>query len=191
MQLRPAEPLTLSAGFDTRRNVRLWRDLVSPETEFDDRFRQGVWGSASLRAGAHVRLSADVRSSDGGGSSSSRATAFGGTVAVDRITRAMFSVHARSTRYRSPWLEGWLNSVALSVSPWTGRIRLEAESGVRAERAQPGIAVSTSDASRMYWLGINTEAALGRSWYVLLTTTRETGGWESTHQMYASLSWRF
>jgi hypothetical protein len=49
-QLRPSESFTLYGGFDSRRNVRLWRDLANPETEFDDRFRQGVWGGLSVRA---------------------------------------------------------------------------------------------------------------------------------------------
>jgi hypothetical protein len=192
VQLRPTEPVTVSAGFDTRRSVRLWRDLVSPETEFDDRFRQGVWGSASMRAGSHVRFSADVRSSDGGDSSSSRATAVGGTITVDRMLQRRLGMRARSTRYRSPWLDGWLHSAALSVSPWDGRLQLEVEGGIRNERDQPGFAVSGGpDASRMHWFGMNTEAALGRSWYLLLTATRETGGWESTHQTYTSLTWRF
>ena len=190
-QLRPVDPLTVAAGFDTRRGVRLWRDLLSPETEFDDRFRQGVWGSATFRAGSHLRLSADVRSSDGGDSSGTRATAVGGTIGVDRLTRSLLGANARTTRYRSPWLRGWLHSATLSVSPWDGPVRLEAEGGIRDERDQAGIAVTSAGASRMHWLGLSTEAALGRAWYMMLTATRETGGWESVHQVYASLTWRF
>ena len=36
--------VSLNAGYDSRRNVRLYRDAVTPETAFDDAFRQGVWG---------------------------------------------------------------------------------------------------------------------------------------------------
>jgi len=34
--------LTLSTGYDGRRSVRLWRDRLTPETEFDDAYRRGM-----------------------------------------------------------------------------------------------------------------------------------------------------
>ena len=70
----------------------------------------------------------------------------------------------------------------------TGIVRNNA--GVQDEQA-PLVGASGPGASRMHWLGVSTEAALGRAWYVMLTATRETGGWESVHQAYASLTWRF
>ena len=190
--VRASNSFTFYAGFDSRRNVRLWRDLENPETEFDDRFRQGLWGGASLRAGQHVRLSADVRSSDGGGTIGGRATAAGGVLAVDGIGWSLLGVRARSTRYTSPWLEGWLHSGSLSVSPLNGQLRLEIEGGLRAEANRPGVSVTgLSGDNRVQWLTLDSEVALGRSWYVVLTGTRETGGWAPITQTYASLSWRF
>ena len=44
---------------------------------------------------------------------------------------------------------------------------------------------------RVRWLALDTEIALGRSWYLAVTGTRETGGWAPVTQSYASFSWRF
>lgn len=190
--VRPSDGLTVHAGFDSRRNVRLWRDLSSPETEFDDRFRKGVWGGVSLRASRHLRVSADLRSSDGGDSSGTRATAASASVAVDRIGSIPVSANVRSARFTSPWVEGWLHSGTASFTPRDGPVRLELEGGIRDQRDQPGVSVSGSlGRSRVYWFGVTTDVALGRAWYLVLTATRETGGWESAQHGYASLSWRF
>ena len=190
-QVRPSESVTIYGGFDSRRNVRLWRDLVSPETEFDDRFRYGTWGGASLRAGPVVRLSADVRSSDGGDSTGARALAGSGSLSVGPLA-GLVSAHLRTTRYRSPMLEGWLHSGAVSVSPWDGQVRIEAEGGIRDEHDAPGFAATGSvGSSRLHWFGLNTDVALGRAWYYTLTLTRGTGGWDSSDQVYTSLTWRF
>jgi len=191
-QVRPTNGFTIYGGFDSRRNVRLWRDLENPETEFDDRFRQGVWGGASLRAGTHVRLSADVRSSDGGGTTGGRATAAGATVAVDRVGWSLLGLRARSTRYTSPWLEGWLQSGSMAISPLNGQLRLELEGGLRQETNRPGVSVTGMPGdNRVRWLALDTEIALGRSWYLVVTGTRETGGWSPVTQGYGSFSWRF
>ena len=190
-QVRPSEAVTVFGGFDTRRSVRLWRDLQNPETEFDDRFRQGMWGGASVRAGRYLRVSADLRSSDGG-DTSRRAIATSGALSVDGIGAAMLGFRARTTRYTSPWLEGWLHSTSVSVSPMNGLLRFELEGGLRAESNRPGASVTgTVGDARVRWISLDTEVALGRSWYVMLSGTRETGGWADIHQAYGSLSWRF
>ena len=191
-QLRPSESFTVYGGFDSRRNVRLWRDLENPETEFDDRFRKGVWGGLSLRAGDHVRLSADVRSSDGGAAATGRSLATGGSVALDRVGWSLLGVRARTTRYTSPWLEGWLHSGSIALSPLAGQLRFEIEGGVRDEQNRPGASVvGTLGDAHIQWLSLDSEFALGRSWYLVLTGTRESGGWAGVNQGYASLTWRF
>ena len=40
---RVAPHLSARGGYDNRRNVRLYRDYITPETAFDDRFRRGAW----------------------------------------------------------------------------------------------------------------------------------------------------
>lgn len=191
-QVRPSESFTMYGGFDSRRNVRLWRDLENPETEFDDRFRQGVWGGLSLRAGGHVRLSADVRSSDGGAAATGRSLATGGSIAVDRVGWSLLGIRARTTRYTSPWLEGWLHSGSIAISPRGGQLRFEIEGGIRDEQNRPGASVAgTTGDAPIQWLSLDSELALGRSWYLVLTGTRESGGWAGVNQGYASLTWRF
>jgi hypothetical protein len=54
------EAIRVDAGFDTRRNVRLYRDRITPETEFDDSHRQGYW--AGLRLRPFTPLQAGLRS---------------------------------------------------------------------------------------------------------------------------------
>ena len=44
VRVSPVDAFALSGGFDNRRNVRLYRDWINPEVEFDDSFRRGVWG---------------------------------------------------------------------------------------------------------------------------------------------------
>ena len=189
---RPWAALTLHAGFDSRRSVRLWRDQANPETEFDDRFRRGVWAGAAVRPTSHLRVSADVRSSDVGGSLGGRATASGGAVAVERIGPLQLDIRARTTRFTSPWLEGWLHAGTLSVVPANGTLRVELEGGTRREHDRPGTSLtSTLGGTSIRWLGLNSDVSLGRSWYLLFSATRETGAWESADQGYVSLTWRF
>ncbi len=49
------------AGYDARRSVPLYRDRVTPETEFDDQLREGGWLGASVRPMKQLRIDADVR----------------------------------------------------------------------------------------------------------------------------------
>src|SRR2546425_8748931 len=65
-QYHATQDLTLDAGFDNRRNVRLYRDVVNPETAFDDTYRQGAWMGAWLQLARQYRLGLDPRSSGGG-----------------------------------------------------------------------------------------------------------------------------
>ena len=48
VSFHPRGPLRVDAGFDNRRTVRLYRDVTDPVTAFDDRYRQGAWGGASV-----------------------------------------------------------------------------------------------------------------------------------------------
>ena len=46
------QQFALQSGYDNRRNVRLWRDRETPETDFDDRYRQGAWAGRDDGVGA-------------------------------------------------------------------------------------------------------------------------------------------
>src|SRR2546427_2041410 len=62
VQYRLTQDVTLDAGFDNRRNVRLYRDIVNPETAFDDTYRQGAWAGMWLQPARRFRLGLDARS---------------------------------------------------------------------------------------------------------------------------------
>jgi hypothetical protein len=121
-----------------------------------------------------------------------RSLATGGSVALDRVGWSSLGMRARTTRYTTPWLEGWLHSGSVALSPLGGQLRFEVEGGIRDERNRPGASViGTLSGTPVQWLSLDSEFALGRSWYLVLTGTREAGGWAGVDQGYASLTWRF
>jgi len=182
---RPASWLTLQAGFDNRRTVRLYRDKVNPETVFDDSFRQGVWGGAAFMIGRYGRLGGDVRASLGGADSATRTRSYTGYAGLERLSPVNLSVRGRLSRYQAVLREGWLQSVSVGMRPvpWLG---LEASGGVRRETI-PG----TTDQRRISWYGADLDVGLGRSVYVLLSGSRERGPFAAGDQLYGSLSYRF
>jgi len=66
LRVRATETLDFHAGFDNRRNVLLYRDVVNPVTTFDDAFRQGVWVGMGVRIASRYFIAADTRQSAGG-----------------------------------------------------------------------------------------------------------------------------
>jgi hypothetical protein len=182
---RPASWLSLQAGFDNRRNVRLYRDMVNPETVFDDSFRQGVWGGASFNIGRHGRIGGDARASLGGADSVTRTRSLNGYAAIERLSPLNVSLRARLNRYLAVQREGWLQSLALGLRP-AGWLGFEASGGVRRETL-PGI----GEERRISWYGMDLDVGIGRSFYVLLSGSRERGVGAAGDQLYGSLSYRF
>lgn len=186
VNLTAAPWLSLNGGVDNRRNVRLYRDLTTPEDLFDDRFRFGMWGGASFAVARHVRIGADARTSTVQGADSLRTSAMSATFNVDRLTPLGIGLRGRATRYETPGRgPGWLYAGALRVAP--GAIgALEANGGSRHETADP--------AADRYWAGVNAELFVRRSWFGLFSFTREwgrNGATPTTDQVYAGLSYRF
>ncbi len=183
-QYRATGGFTLHVGFDNRRNVRLYRDVVNPETVFDDTYRQGVWAGFSTQFSGRYRVGVDARSSSGG--PAGRADAYTLSLGADRVSTLGLSLRSRSTRYTNPQLEGWLHSLALGLEP-VSRLRLELTGGLRAERNPLADPTDT----RVTWVGADVDVNLARSWYLMLSANRETGGLESNDQLYGGLSVRF
>ena len=184
LQVRPAETITFDGGFDNRRNVLLYRDVVNPETNFDDTYRQGAWGGVWLRLVPRWRVGFDTRVSSGG--STGPANAYTASVAADRLTRFGVSMRTRTTYYTNPQLTGVLQSVSLGADPGT-RLHLELNGGVRSERdptADPARTTAT-------WIGIDADVTLARAWYVLMSATRQRGGLDGYDQVFTGLSFRF
>ncbi len=169
-------------GFDTRRNVRLYRDVDTPETEFDDAYRQGWWGGVALDAG-RLRLGADVRASRGG--SAGAADAWTLSLATDPLTAAALGARLRATRYVTDRGDGWLHTASVGVTPF-GALRAEISGGLRT-RHDP---LDDPSDSETRWVGADLDVTLARAWYLLLSATRESGS-EASSQVYGGISWRF
>lgn len=185
LSLNPVRAVSFNAGLDNRRNVRLYQDLSTPESQFDARFRMGMWGGAYFNFGK-LRFSGDVRTNTVGGLDSMRTTAYSGMLSLDRITRVGFGLRFRATQYQTPGRgPGLFMSGAFRIAP--GALgALELTGGSRQENGQV-----TSDRR---WAGFNTELFIRRAWFAMLNYSREwgpTGATPTTDLIYAGLSYRF
>jgi len=188
LTINPARWISFNTGIDNRRNVRLYRDLSTPEELFDDRFRLGVWGGVNLSLGSKVRLGGDARMRTVESADSLKTTAYSGYLSVDRLTPAGIGLRARVTRYQAAdRLPGMLVSGSLRLSPPTlAGSAIEMTGGIRQEQGSP-------DADR-FWGAVTAELIVRRSWFGLASYTREwgrNGQTPTTGQLYAGISYRF
>jgi hypothetical protein len=174
----------LNVGYDSRRTVRLYRDFLTPEIEFDDSFRRGAWGGASLTAFGRVRASADARRSTGGTAGTSES--YTGMLSITRLTSLQLGLRGRGTTYAGAASRGSLASAALEVTP-IGSLHLEGTAGVRRDR----LAADTLGRTPVHWHEISADVGVGRSVYVLLSVYRELGAVTRSSQSYVALSYRF
>lgn len=182
----PVAGVFFNGGFDSRRNVRLYRDLITPEEVFDDRFRRGYWGGVQLTIARKLRLGGDVRTSTVEAADSLRTTAWSGTLSADQLTPLGLGIRFRGTRYQTPGRgPGTLVTGGLRFSP--ARLgSLELNGGTRTE--------ANNSAADRYWAGFDVEVFLRRSWFFLATFTREWGRaglTPTTDLLYGGLSYRF
>jgi hypothetical protein len=187
-QLQVTDFVSLYGGFDNRRNVILYRDFVSPETSFDDRFREGVWGGISIAPMHALHIGGDARQSLGG--PYGPASSYTGWIATNFAMQG--TLRLRTTKYTSTTMDGWLYAGNVGFSPvW--RLRLELNGGLRQEH-DPRLVPTDSTTvpqNMVRWFGLDADVGLSRSWYLLISAMRTTGGLESNDQLYASLSYRF
>ncbi len=186
VNLNPANGVSLNGGFDSRRNIRLYRDLTTPEDLFDDRFRQGLWAGANFTIRRKFRLGSDVRTNRVSGADSLTTTAYSVTASADQLTPLGFGLRFRGTRYQVPMRgTGTLLSGAFRLAP-PSLGALEINGGRRSEHIDP-------DQDRT-WAGFSTEVFVRRSWFFLVTFTREWGRnglTPTTDLLYGGLSYRF
>jgi hypothetical protein len=174
----------LVGGYDNRRRVRLYRDRITPETEFDDAFRQGIWIGTVLNAGQSVRLDVNARDNSGGSAGTARTYTVG--VGFGPFARRGFYVRSRGTRFENDYTEGWLGSASLAFDV-AGRVQFSLDGGVRQDRAlTPG----SPDVS-LVWYGIEADVPIGRRWFYLIALERTDGDWEQIEQIYTLLTYRF
>jgi hypothetical protein len=89
LRWRAGDKFALNGGFNSRRSTRLYRDLVSPPTEFADRYRCEFW------------IGADATTL---------------TLGLRRLTTISLDLATRSTRYTNAQLEGWLHPLSIFAS---------------------------------------------------------------------------
>jgi hypothetical protein len=180
-----SDAFSIQGGFDSRRSVRLYRDFINPEIEFDDSFREGTWGGFMLSAfGSRVRASGDARVSRGG--AAGKATSFTGSFGVSRLTPLGLGAQLRTTVYDGLLAAGTLRSASLEVNPY-GVLRLQASAGMRDD--QSPLAVDAD--RRTKWFGGDADLGIGRSLYLMLSTYQETQAQQKSIHSQVSLSWRF
>ncbi len=184
LRYRISEQLMLNAGYDNRRHLRTFRDFETPETEFDDRFRQGIWGGVSWRFLGRFRLGLNSRMNRGGGAGDSEA--FTLTFSARRLTPLRLSVRTRSTSYSNPRNEGWLHSASIGAQ-LTHRLHLAFGGGIRSE-ASIASAFGSND---VVWYGFDLDLNLSRRWYWLGSFERTDSDDEGNDQIYTSLVYRF
>ncbi len=175
--------LTLNGGYDTRRNVRLYRDRVTPETEFDDRYRSGAWLGATIEPGAHLRLGADGRTGGGGEGGNYHAWTVNGE--LNRLPALESDLRLRATQFVGDRSTEWLYSAGLTVRP-PGPAQLGVNGGVRT--SQDAI---TKVETRVTWQGADLSLGLARNWYATVSGERNQGGGSDDMQVYSALSWLF
>jgi hypothetical protein len=181
--VRPSRSIELRTGLDNRRSVRLFRDRTTPETEFDDNYRQRSWIGAGLRFGSNVDLQTDVRLSGPEMSGKDRSGSI--ALAVSRITRLGLGLRVRSTRFESRVADGHLQSLTLSATPVSFAV-LECEGGIRRERAQASYSIGRNVA----WLGLDLDLNLGKRWYLILSEERTLEAGRAEDLIYLKINVR-
>lgn len=171
----------VSVGVDNRRRVRLWRDRETPETEFDDRYRQGTWVGTTWNPVRAVRVSGDIRFLRGGEAADSR------TLSGDILGRGRWApfLRARVSGFSSATTESGLWSAGGGFAPWAGS-QLAWTAGERHTREVVGDLTSRTD-----WNELMLDAAIGPRWYATGSWEEDRGDGLHTRQILAGLSWRF
>ncbi len=181
-QVTPA--LAIAAGFDSRRNVRLFRDRASPATEFDDRTRQGAWVGADADFGRHLRLGGDVRFHGDGtdaGSGHSWSVNASGTRLAPLGTRA----GVRLSRFLGQRSATQLVAGTIGFNPLRS---LHVELGGGARNTLDRIAELEE---QEFWESADIDVSLGMRLLITAAVERFHGDVERRVEEQLGLSWRF
>jgi len=184
LRYRVGKNFNIRAGFDNRRHIRLYRDFVTPVTDFDDTFRRGVWLGVSQRFGNRYRVSLDMKSSGGG--TSGDADVYTMNFGANRISALNISLGYRGTHYVNGLMEGWLHALDAGMNLGS-RHRLVLSGGVRDDRNL----VNSQMDDRLTWMGLDLDFSLHRHWFLNLSGERTEGELEKNDQFYVSMSYRF
>jgi len=180
--MRVGSALSLRTGFDTRRNVWLYRDRTTPENLFDDRYRQGGWCGALLDIAHHVRLTGDARTSSIAGTW--RQNGWTGGLEGYRLTPFSLTLRTRYSRLTGSGLENSLASYGVGLDP-LGWAHVEVTGGQRITRGPLAGAQERSQ-----WLGADLDVPLPGRAYLNASYEGDSGGLSPMRQAYFGLSWR-
>ena len=184
LRYRVTPAFRLLGGYDNRRNALLWEDFETPEEEFDEIWRQGIWLGADGDIGKHLRLGVNGRTNDRGPAGTSESyTLF---VGAHRLTRADIAVRFRGTHFENDRNEGELYSLSASGSLGY-RVRLGLSGGVRDEKSL----VNPAFDDAVTWYGLDLDVDLGRRFYVMLWGEYSEGDLEDVGQLFATVAYRF
>ena len=184
LRMRASEEFDLSAGFDNRRRVRLYRDRETPETEFDDQYRQGLWAGARWRPLRDYGAGLRVQTRTGGTSSSADA------VTLDLDARpsqpGWLWLGSRTTLYQNDLLDGWLQTLRLGIAA-IERIELHALGGWRDESSRAGDLLGGQES----WIALDVDVTLRPELLLLVSWEHQFQSDEAVDQTYLTLGWRF
>ncbi|HTO92255.1 MAG TPA: hypothetical protein VMJ70_14085 [Candidatus Sulfotelmatobacter sp.] len=173
--------ISFQTGFDNRRNVRLWRDHLTPETEFDDRFRQGVWVGASARLPQGFGVSADQRWRAGGGDLANTTTL---GAELQRPTWSGLSLRGRWSDYQGPPIQSKLLSGSIGMQA----VRLLHVEVAGGQRRTDDAAGGGSDLT--HWWSSDLDLTLARLWFANFSYQSERSEFVHTIELWAGLSRR-
>jgi hypothetical protein len=182
-RVRLNEVWSVDAGFDNRRNVRLYRDRTTPETEFDDSYRQGMWMGVGARVAARTHVG--LRARRAGGGSIGEASSMTATLSSDVPRLTALRLRARGTLYRNAPSQGWLASVSPSFD-LTSRIRAGVTFGRRFEEGR-----LTDRRDQLDWFSTEFDLSLSYAWVWAGAAEWSNGTNERNTQYTSSLVYRF
>ncbi len=197
VSVRPRRWLSINATYDKRRNVRLIRDFINPETNFDDAYREGYGGGLQY-SGQRFYVGGDWRRSTG--ATVLGANSYTATFGANRVAPLGLGFSVRATWYTnqndssavnpgSIQTNGHLYSGHVNFDPTTA-IHVDVNGGVRQED-NPAFA----ERQKSTWYGVDLDVALARQWYLTLSTLRQKDpanpGTSQLTQIYSGLTWRF
>jgi hypothetical protein len=175
--------LVIHGGYDNRRSVRLYRDRETPETEFDDHYRQGVWGGMSLEPGGAMRLGGEWRTTLGGPEPEARS--WSATAETWRGLPLRGRLRARWSDLTSDALHSTLLALGAGFDLHPSA-HVEIAGGTRG--SEDRASGTRTDAT---WESLDLDVTLGRHWLLTGSVENVHGDVERLLQEYVGLSWRF
>ncbi len=176
--------LTLESGFDNRRAVRLYRHMITPETDFDDSYRQGAWGGVTHRLGTRFRTSLRHRVRSGGSAGEARSTDW--TAGLNLRELSGLSLRTRATVYDNGRGNGRLLTGTLGVSLGSRTT----VSGTRGERREDPTETNPEE-RRLTWTTAEVAMNLPARCYLTLSADWTRGNGEDSRVIHGSTSYRF